>query len=287
MVAGIGRYYEPSALIGGRLWWWPLSPRDPRPPFPRMLLAAAHDGKLAGGSEKVARCEDTMRFFDTHCHLNDDAYREDLEEVIGRARQQGVEYILVPGYDLPSSVQAVELAREYEGVYAAVGVHPHDAITYNPAVEKELLRLLADEKVVAVGEIGLDYYYNHSPRERQQEVFRRQLDLAGEADLPVIIHNREAHQDLFHLLQAAGKQYRGAPRLFRQHRVLPGFGPGVSYFHRGPGDLQERRNCRKWSRRCPLTACSWRRTPLPTPPPRGRREPAYLLHTAGRSQTQG
>jgi TatD DNase family protein len=228
-----------------------------------------------------------MRFFDTHCHLNDDAYREDLEEVIGRARQQGVEYILVPGYDLPSSVQAVELAREYEGVYAAVGVHPHDAITYNPAVEKELLRLLADEKVVAVGEIGLDYYYNHSPRERQQEVFRRQLDLAGEADLPVIIHNREAHQDLFHLLQAAGKQYRGVLHAYSgSTEMLPGFlALGFHISIGGPVTFKNARKLPEVVKAMPIDRLLLETdAPYLTPHPyRGRRnEPAYLLHTAGR-----
>ena len=228
-----------------------------------------------------------MTFFDTHCHLNDDAYRDDLEAVIGRARQEGVDYILVPGYDLPSSVQAVELARRYDGVFAAVGVHPHDAITYNPAVERELQRLLADEKVVAVGEIGLDYYYNHSPRERQQEVFRRQLALAEAADLPVIIHNREAHQDLFQLLQAAGKKYRGVLHAYSGSKeVLPGFlALGFYISVGGPVTFRNARKLPEVVKTVPIDRLLLETdAPYLTPHPyRGRRnEPAYLIHTAGR-----
>jgi len=228
-----------------------------------------------------------MKLFDTHCHLNDDAYRDDLEEVIGRAREEGIAFILVPGYDLPSSVRAVELARRYPGVYAAVGVHPHDAVTYDAAVEKELQRLLAEEKVVAVGEIGLDYHYNHSPRERQQEVFQRQLALAKAADLPVIIHNREAHNDLLDLLQAAGKNHRGVLHAYSGSKeMLPNF--LALGFYISAGGPVTFKNARKLPE--VVTAVPADRLVLETDAPyltphpyQGRRnEPAYLVHTAGR-----
>ena len=228
-----------------------------------------------------------MKFFDTHCHLNDGAYRDDLEEVIGRARHEGVGYILVPGYDLPSSVQAVELARRHQGVYAAVGVHPHDAVTYDAAVEKELQRLFAEEKVVAVGEIGLDYHYNHSPRQRQQEVFRRQLALAKAADLPVIIHNREAHNDLFRLLQAAGENHRGVLHAYSGSKeMLAGFlALGFYISIGGPVTFRNARKLPEVVEAVPLRRLLLETdAPYLTPHPyRGRRnEPAYLLHTAGR-----
>ncbi|NLY89048.1 MAG: TatD family hydrolase [Firmicutes bacterium] len=228
-----------------------------------------------------------MKFFDTHCHLNDDAYHDDLEEVIGRARQQGVGYILVPGYDLPSSVRAVELARQYEGVFAAVGVHPHDAVTYNPEVEKELRRLLAEEKVVAVGEIGLDYHYNHSPRERQQEIFRRQLALAEAADLPVIIHNRESHNDLFRLLQAAGENHRGVLHAYSGSKeMLRDFlALGLYISVGGPVTFKNARKLPEVVKAIPTCRLVLETdAPYLTPHPyRGRRnEPAYLVHTAGR-----
>lgn len=139
-------------------------------------------------------------WIDTHCHLNDPVFREDYPAVIERACQSGIGRVIVAGYDLESSREAVRLAGEYEMVYAAVGVHPHDAKTWTPQAAEDLRRLLGEAKVVALGEIGLDYHYDYSPRAEQIEVFREQLRLAKEFEKPVIIHNREAHQDTLRVL---------------------------------------------------------------------------------------
>ncbi len=150
-----------------------------------------------------------MRLFDTHCHLNDEAYQGDLAAVLQRARAAGVARMLVVGYDLPSSQQALTLAEAEEGIYAAVGIHPHEAAAVTAADLVRLEAMLAHPKVVALGEIGLDYHYDHSPRRVQQEVFRAQLALAREAGKPVVIHGREAHADLVAALKAEGDRSQG------------------------------------------------------------------------------
>jgi TatD DNase family protein len=142
-----------------------------------------------------------MIWFDTHTHLNDSAFDPDLTEVLLRMDLAGVKRAIVVGYDLDSSVKAVELARQHAAIYAAVGIHPHDARDYSDTVEDKLRQLLADDKTVAVGEIGLDYHYDYSPRPVQQETFRRQLRLAKELGYPVTIHSREATSETMLILQ--------------------------------------------------------------------------------------
>lgn len=151
---------------------------------------------------------------DSHCHLNDPKILEQLPEVLKRARQAGVEGFIVPGYDLPSSLKAVELAHTHQGLYAAVGIHPHEADSWNEEIEERLRQLLSWPEVVALGEIGLDYYYDNSPRERQREVFIRQLQLAREAGKPVIIHSREAFLETFEILKEHGKGLEGVFHCF-------------------------------------------------------------------------
>jgi TatD DNase family protein len=150
-----------------------------------------------------------MRLFDTHCHLNDPAYQADLAAVLKRARAAGVVRMLVVGYDLPSSQKALALAEAEDGIYAAVGIHPHDAAGVTTADLVRLEEMLAHPKAVALGEIGLDYHYENSPRREQQEVFRAQLALAQKVGKPVVIHGREAHADLVAALKAEGDRYQG------------------------------------------------------------------------------
>lgn len=137
---------------------------------------------------------------DSHTHLNDQAYREDYPDVIKAAIAGGVTSMLVVGFDLPSSRRAVGLAREYRMLRAAVGLHPHDAKTWNSETEGQLRELLAEPEAVAVGEIGLDYHYNYSSKEDQLKAFKEQLAIAKEYNKPIIIHDREAHQDTLELL---------------------------------------------------------------------------------------
>jgi TatD DNase family protein len=143
---------------------------------------------------------------DTHCHLNLAAFDADREAAIGRARQAGVEAILVPGIDLESSRAAVALAEGHPEVYAAVGVHPHEASTLNASTLAELQALAASPRVVAIGEIGLDFYRDRSPRAAQTSALEAQLDLAARLGLPVSVHCREAMAELLPRLQAWAAQ---------------------------------------------------------------------------------
>lgn len=139
---------------------------------------------------------------DTHCHLCLDAFRDDLPEVLARARQAGVGRLLVPGIDLETSRRAVALAEAHPGILAAVGVHPHNASGYTPEVREELESLSASRRVVAIGEIGLDYYRDLSPRPQQVRAFEDQLDLAGRLGLPVVVHQRAAADEVLTRLLA-------------------------------------------------------------------------------------
>lgn len=132
------------------------------------------------------------RIFETHCHLNHQQFETDLEETLGRAREAGVAEMLVIGFDLDSSRKAVALADPEAGRYAAAGIHPHDAESWDAGAERELRRLLAAPGVIALGEIGLDFYRDLSPRDAQYAAFRAQLDLARELSLPIIVHTRES-----------------------------------------------------------------------------------------------
>ena len=129
-----------------------------------------------------------------------DVFRDDLDQIIENARQAGVTRILVPGTDLESSLLAIQLAERYPEVYAAVGVHPHSAATWSDGNRKTLSSLAKNPKVVAIGEIGLDFYRDLSPRPAQVACFREQLALAAEFELPIIVHNREAINDVLGIL---------------------------------------------------------------------------------------
>ena len=142
--------------------------------------------------------------FDTHAHYDDEKFDGDRAEVLSFVKANGVSRIIDCGCDLKSSLAAVKLSDEYDFIFAAVGVHAHEAEEATESDFSQIQKLYALEKVVAVGEIGLDYHYDFSPRERQIEVFERQLILANELNLPVIIHDREAHGDTLTLL----KKYR-------------------------------------------------------------------------------
>jgi TatD DNase family protein len=144
---------------------------------------------------------------DTHCHLCLAAFDDDLLQVLARAEAAGVERILVPGIDLPTSRRAVELAAAHPKLYAAVGFHPHSAADWSHEGSLELRSLARSPRVVAIGEIGLDYYRDYAPRPRQKEAFEGQLELAAEMGLPVVVHNREATDDVLEQLTrwAAGR----------------------------------------------------------------------------------
>ena len=155
--------------------------------------------------------------YDTHSHLNDEAFAGDLDEVIDRAKACGVAYINVVGCDLPSSERAVELAEKYDCIYAAVGIHPSDADTYDREAEAKLRQWAELPKTVAIGEIGLDYHFEDDvDHEIQREVFHKQLLLSLELNLPVIIHSRDAFEDTIKILKQELPEdgYRGVFHCF-------------------------------------------------------------------------
>ncbi|HEK9103433.1 TatD family hydrolase [Bacillus pfraonensis] len=139
--------------------------------------------------------------FDTHSHLNAEQFEEDLQEVIVRMKEVGVSYTVVVGFDEGTIKKAMELAETYDFIYAAVGWHPVDAIDMREEHLVWLEELAAHPKVVALGEMGLDYHWDKSPKEVQKEVFRKQIQLAKKVNLPIIIHNRDATQDIVDILE--------------------------------------------------------------------------------------
>ena len=139
---------------------------------------------------------------DTHAHLDAKPYSTDLDEVIARAKENRVAYILTVGCDLESSRASIDLAIRYPNLYASVGIHPHDASLVNDQAMAELARMIeSTNKVVAVGETGLDFYRDRSPRDQQEEAFRRHIQLAKNTGKPLIIHDREAHDDVVRIMQ--------------------------------------------------------------------------------------
>jgi TatD DNase family protein len=152
---------------------------------------------------------------DSHTHLDTSRFNADRESVIQAAVAGGVTRMVNPGCDLASSCAAIALAKAYPGVvFAGVGVHPHDATTYNDEVERHFRELVHDSTVVAIGEFGLDYYRMLSPREVQRAVFCAHLELARAYGLPCIIHVRDAHDDVMELLRAHGRGLRGVFHCF-------------------------------------------------------------------------
>jgi len=139
---------------------------------------------------------------DSHAHLDMDDYKYDLELVIDRAVEGGVKKIITIGIDLASSQKALELANRYDFIYSTVGYHPHDADKVSDVHLMELQELAKEKKVVAWGEIGLDFFKNRSHRDRQIEVFRTQLEIAHNVGLPVIIHNRDAEKEILEILSS-------------------------------------------------------------------------------------
>lgn len=148
-----------------------------------------------------------MILIDSHCHIDGQAFDADRDEVVQRAREASVVAMLNVGTGDPNTDdfrRAVAVAEKYDNVFASVGVHPHDAKLYDDKAEQHLIDLVkSSDKVIAWGEIGLDYYYDHSPRQVQREVFRRQINLAKELGLPVIIHSRDTNEDTVEILTEA------------------------------------------------------------------------------------
>lgn len=239
-------------------------------------------------------------FIDSHCHIDGEQFDLDRDDVVQRARDAGVMAILNIGTGDPHSDdfrRAVAAAERYEGVYAAVGVHPHDAKLYDDRAEAHLIELVrSSKKVIAWGEIGLDYYYDHSPRDVQREVFRRQIRTARSLDLPIIIHSRDADDDTVEILTDECKQETHADKDVRVPSVglMHCFGGtagmaedlmkiGFLISFAGNVTFKKADNLRDAARVVPLdrllieTDCPFL-TPIPF---RGKRnEPSFVVHTA-------
>ncbi|MDI6729498.1 MAG: YchF/TatD family DNA exonuclease [Thermodesulfovibrionales bacterium] len=227
---------------------------------------------------------------DTHCHLEMDAFDNDREDVIKRAREAGLEAIITIGSDFEGCKGAVELASKYDFIYATVGIHPHDAKDFTEEIFNQIKRWAKGEgqkakgKIVAIGEIGLDYHYDHSPRDIQKDVFKKQLYYAREINLPVIIHSREAKKDTLKILEESGVT-KGVMHCFSgdmemAERVMSlGFYISIA----GPVTFKNAAKSREIAKAIPddylLVETD---APYLTPEPlRGKRnEPAFVVHTA-------
>jgi TatD DNase family protein len=231
-----------------------------------------------------------LTLIDSHCHIDGEAFEADRDEVVKRAREAGVAAMLTIGTGDPRSDdfrKAVAVAEKYKNVFASVGVHPHDAKLYDDKAEDHLIELARSEKVIAWGEIGLDFYYDHSPREVQREVFRRQIRTARELDLPIIIHSRDADDETVEILteECCWEGFRGIMHCFggTPEMALALMPLGFLISFAGNVTFKKAENLRQAARSVPIdkllveTDC-----PFLTPEPlRGKRnEPAYVAHTA-------
>jgi TatD DNase family protein len=232
-----------------------------------------------------------MTLVDSHCHIDGPEYDADREEVIARARDAGVRTMLSVGTGDPQGdafERAVELSEKYEAVYAAVGVHPHDAKLFDDAAEQRLVNLAEQsQRVVAWGEIGLDYHYDHSPREVQRAIFGRQLRIARQLNLPVIIHSREADDDTIKIIREELGDYErgGVLHCFGGSLQMAKDAIELGFYVSFAGNLtfKKAEDLREIARQLPLerllveTDCPYL-TPVPF---RGKRnEPARVVETA-------
>ena len=140
-------------------------------------------------------------YFETHAHYDDKKFDEDRNEILNSLKENNIKYVVNVGADMKSSYDSIKLSQEYDFMYASVGVHPHEARNMKEEDYKTLEQWLQYDKVVALGEIGLDYYYDFSPREVQREVFKKQLKICENITKPVIIHSRDANQEVFDIIK--------------------------------------------------------------------------------------
>lgn len=223
---------------------------------------------------------------DTHTHINAEQFNEDVNETIERARAAGVSPMLVVGFDTPTIDRAIELAESYEDIYAIVGWHPVDAVDCTDTELARIEELMAHPKVMALGEIGLDYHWDKSPKDVQQRVFRQQIAIAKRTNMPIVIHNREATADVLDLLEEEHAEVVGG--------VFHSYSMSVELLERclklnfyislgGPVTFKNAKVPKEVAKQVPIdrllveTDC-----PYLTPTPfRGKRnEPAYVTYVA-------
>ena len=213
VVSGIARFYTPEAIEGRQVVLVSnLKPAKLKgiksegmilcaSDAEDKVLEALHCGTRHGG-RRVHPLNDMMNLFDSHCHLEDERFQGEVEQVLSRMAAAGVNRCICAGSDLDSSRRIAALTGEHAPIYGMVGVHPQEADGFREEQLDDFARWLQDPKIVGVGEIGLDYYYENSPREKQKEVLLRQLVFARVQNVPVAFHIRDAHGDMLDLLRA-------------------------------------------------------------------------------------
>jgi TatD DNase family protein len=224
-------------------------------------------------------------FIDTHTHLDFDRFDADRDDVIRRAQEANVASMITIGVDYKTSIAAIKIAEENTNVYAAIGVHPHDAENMTDEQFDELCELLSHPKVVAVGEVGLDYHYDYSPQDVQRRVFRRFLDVAKEKQMPVIIHTREADEDILAIIKEKGRSnWQGVFHCFSGDEAMAKKVLDLGFFISFTGTVTfKNSDSINVAKSVPLdrlmieTDCPF----LAPAPKRGKRnEPAYVVHVA-------
>lgn len=227
-----------------------------------------------------------MHLFDTHAHVDEKRFDNDRAEMLETCFAEGLAYILCPAVDRETSEHAIALSHQYKQIYAAVGVHPHESKDVTEE-DYELFAKWAKEesKVVAVGEIGLDYYYDFSDREAQMKAFKRQLALARQVDLPIIIHDRDAHGDIMDTLRTDGKGVRGVFHCYSGSYEMAKEAIRMDYFisFAGPVVFPNSTKLKEVARQIPLDRLLVETdSPYLTPPPfRGRRnDPSKVRYVA-------
>ncbi len=224
--------------------------------------------------------------FDSHAHLDAERFDEDRDAVIERAQEAGVELIMNPGADFESSKRAVELSKKHDIIYAAVGIHPHDVKDMNEEMLEAIKVMAEEKKVMAIGEIGLDYYYDYSPRDIQKKWFVEQIRLAKSMGLPIIVHDRDANQDVMDILKSESAFetgvlmhcYSGSAELASQYVKL-----GAMLSIAGPVTFKNARKTVEVVQTVPLERLLIETdSPYLTPVPyRGKRnESSYVKHVA-------
>jgi TatD DNase family protein len=242
---------------------------------------APHDSRLA-----------LHGLIDTHCHLEMDAFDQDREEVIQRARDSGIEAMITIGSDLEGNIGGLELSGKYDFIYSSVGFHPHDAKDFTEEIFNQIKEWAINSgkgqgvrsKVVAIGEIGLDYHYDNSPREIQRQVFVKQLLFAKESNLPVVIHSREAKKDTLDIVRESGVR-KGVFHCFSGDMDMAEKAMGIGFYISiaGPVTFRNAKKLKEVAEAIPddylLIETD---APYLTPEPlRGKRnEPSYIIHTA-------
>lgn len=226
-------------------------------------------------------------FIDTHAHLDFDVYEEDREKVIQRAIESQVLAIITIGTDLESSRRAILLAEKYASIYAAVGIHPGDCARTSPRDFSVIRDLGRHPKVVAIGEIGLDYYRMHAEAEMQKEVFKKQITIARDLNLPVIVHNRDSHGDVLEILtKQGGLELSGVLHSFSGDEDFLQAVINLNFYLSFTGNLTYKKNTSlPLIQKVPIANLLLETdSPFLSPVPlRGKRnEPAYVVHIARR-----